>query len=133
LSGKTNRYRLNRGGNRQANAALYHVVIIRMRSHQPTLDDVRRRTAEGERGRSSGALNASWHERYSATCAVNQDCLWPLKTELVYLTRFRTRREAKAALFEYIEIFYNRYGRHSTIGYRMPARAHAEMLMKAAA
>jgi transposase len=37
-SGKTNRHRLNRGGNRQANAALYRVVIVRMRNHQPTLD-----------------------------------------------------------------------------------------------
>jgi len=47
-SGKTNRYRLNRGGNRQANAALYRVVIVRMRGHQPTVDYVRRRTAEGK-------------------------------------------------------------------------------------
>ena len=47
-SGKTVRYRLNRGGNRQANAALYRVVITRMRGHQPTLDYVRRRTAEGK-------------------------------------------------------------------------------------
>jgi putative transposase len=56
-----------------------------------------------------------------------------LKTELVYRTRFRTRQEAKAALFEYIEIFYNRRRRHSGIGYRTPAQAHAEMLIKAAA
>ncbi len=56
-----------------------------------------------------------------------------LKTELVHLTRFRTRREAKAALSEYIEIFYNRRRRHSGIGYRTPAQAYAEMLMKAAA
>ena len=47
-SGKTIRHRLNRGGNRQANAALYRVVIVRMRGHQPTLDYVRRRTAEGK-------------------------------------------------------------------------------------
>jgi transposase len=47
-SGKINRHRLNRGGNRQANAALYRVVITRMRNHQPTLDYVRRRTAEGK-------------------------------------------------------------------------------------
>lgn len=46
-SGKTNRHRLNRGGNRQANAAFYRVAIVRMRGHQPTLDYVRRRTAEG--------------------------------------------------------------------------------------
>jgi putative transposase len=56
-----------------------------------------------------------------------------MKTELVHRTQFRTRREAKAALFEYIEIFYNRKRRHSGIGYRTPAQAHAEMLIKAAA
>ena len=56
-----------------------------------------------------------------------------LKTELVHQTRFRTRQEAKAALFEYIETFYNRRRRHSAIGYRTPAQAHAQMLMKAAA
>ena len=46
-SGMTNRHRLFRGGHRQANAALYRVVIVRMRWHQPTIDYVRRRTAEG--------------------------------------------------------------------------------------
>lgn len=47
-SGKTHRHRLNRGGNRQANAALYRVVVTRMRGHQPTLDYVQRRTADGK-------------------------------------------------------------------------------------
>ena len=47
-SGKTNRFRLNRGGNRQANAALYRVAIVRMRSHEPTLTYVRKRTREGK-------------------------------------------------------------------------------------
>jgi len=47
-SGKTNRHRLNRGGNRRANAAMYRVAIVRMRSHPPTLDYVKRRTAEGK-------------------------------------------------------------------------------------
>jgi transposase len=47
-SGKTQRHRLNRGGNRQANAALYRVVVGRMRSHQPTLDYLAKRTAEGK-------------------------------------------------------------------------------------
>ena len=47
-SGKTTRHRLNRGGNRRANAALYRVVVTRMRGHRPTLDYVRRRTAEGK-------------------------------------------------------------------------------------
>jgi transposase len=47
-SGQTSgRLRLNRGGNRQANAALYRVVIVRMRWHSPTIAYVTRRTAEG--------------------------------------------------------------------------------------
>ncbi len=47
-SGKTNgRHRLNRGGNRQANAALYRAVIVPMRWHAPTIAYVERRTADG--------------------------------------------------------------------------------------
>jgi len=46
--GKTSRYRLNRGGHRQANSALYRTVIVRLRFHQPTIDYVARRTAEGK-------------------------------------------------------------------------------------
>ena len=43
----TGRHRLNRGGHRQANAALYRAVIVLMRFHQPTVDYVARRTADG--------------------------------------------------------------------------------------
>jgi transposase len=47
-SGKTNRMRLNRGGNRQANAALYRVAIVRMRDHEPTKSYAAKRTADGK-------------------------------------------------------------------------------------
>lgn len=47
-SGRTSgRHRLSRGGDRAANSALYMVAIVRMRRHQPTLDYIERRTAEG--------------------------------------------------------------------------------------
>ncbi|MFG1943329.1 transposase [Nonomuraea sp. NPDC048826] len=46
-SGKNQRHRLNRGGNRQANAALFRVVITRIRRHQPTRDYIARRTQDG--------------------------------------------------------------------------------------
>lgn len=46
-SGKNTRHRLNRGGDRQANSALYLIVIGRMKNHPATLDYVQRRTAEG--------------------------------------------------------------------------------------
>jgi transposase len=47
-SGKTRRYRLNRGGDRQANAALYRIVVARLRHHQPTKDYLARRIRQGK-------------------------------------------------------------------------------------
>ena len=46
-SGKTIRYRLNRGGDRNANAALHRIVLTRMSSHAETRAYVTRRRAEG--------------------------------------------------------------------------------------
>ena len=46
-SGKTRRHRLNRGGNREANHALWRIVITRMSTHPATRAYVQRRTAEG--------------------------------------------------------------------------------------
>ena len=46
-SGKTNRHRLNRGGDRQANAALYRIVLVRLRHDRRTRAYMRRRTTEG--------------------------------------------------------------------------------------
>ena len=46
-SGKTNRHRLNRGGDRQANAALHRIVIVRLRHDDRTKGYMRRRTGEG--------------------------------------------------------------------------------------
>lgn len=47
-SGKQERHRLNRGGDRQANAALHRIVITRLRGHPPTRDYYERRTSEGK-------------------------------------------------------------------------------------
>jgi transposase InsO family protein len=44
-----------------------------------------------------------------------------LKKELVHDADFATRAEARAALFEYIEVFYNGQRRHSSLGYVSPA------------
>ncbi len=46
-SGKTNRHRLNRGGDRQANAALYRIVLVRLRHDERTKEYMGRRTREG--------------------------------------------------------------------------------------
>jgi len=46
-SGKTNRHRLNRGGDRQANRALHRIVLVRLRYHEPTKEYMSRRVGEG--------------------------------------------------------------------------------------
>src|SRR4051812_39516807 len=46
-SGRTDRHRLNRGGDRAANAAIHRIVLCRMRYHQRTRAYVDRRTAQG--------------------------------------------------------------------------------------
>jgi len=48
-----------------------------------------------------------------------------LKRELVYHRHYATRDEAKQDIFEYIEVFYNRQRRHSTLGYDSPAEFEA--------
>jgi len=45
-----------------------------------------------------------------------------LKNERVHGTRYATRAEAVADLFDYIEVFYNRSRRHSTLGYHSPVQ-----------
>ena len=43
-----------------------------------------------------------------------------LKTEHVYFENYQTREQAKESIFEYVEVFYNRKRRHSTLGYVSP-------------
>ena len=43
-----------------------------------------------------------------------------LKKELVHDEDYSTRAEARSSIFEYIEVFYNRVRRHSSLGYRSP-------------
>jgi transposase InsO family protein len=43
-----------------------------------------------------------------------------LKTELVHHCHYQTKAEAKTDIFEYIEVFYNRFRRHSALAYQSP-------------
>ncbi len=52
--------------------------------------------------------------------AVAESFCHTLKTELVHYEDYRSRTEAKASIFEYIEVFYNRQRRHSHIGQMAP-------------
>ena len=52
--------------------------------------------------------------------AVVESFFSSLKLELVYTTDFATHEQARLALFKYIEVFYNRQRRHSSLGYVSP-------------
>ena len=53
--------------------------------------------------------------------AVVESFFASLKQELVDDEQYRTREDARASLFEYIEVFYNRIRLHSSLDYRSPA------------
>jgi transposase InsO family protein len=50
-----------------------------------------------------------------------------LKTEEVYLNHYATRQQARQAIFEYIEVFYNRKRLHSSLGYVSPEAFEASL------
>ena len=52
--------------------------------------------------------------------AVAESVFGTIKEELVNRREFATRAEARQALFEYMEVFYNRDRLHSTLGYQTP-------------
>jgi transposase InsO family protein len=52
--------------------------------------------------------------------AVAESFFHSLKTEHVYLEKFKNREEASQSIFEYIEVFYNRQRLHSTPGFCSP-------------
>lgn len=59
--------------------------------------------------------------------AVAESFFGTLKTELVHRTRYRTRAEARASVFEWIECWYNRKRRHSSLGYVSPEAFEARI------
>lgn len=63
--------------------------------------------------------------------AVAESFFATLKTELVVDAHWHTRREAKAALIEFIEVWYNRQRRHQTLGYKTPVQYELEVLKRA--
>lgn len=50
-----------------------------------------------------------------------------LKTELVHHEHYATREQARASIFEYIEVFYNRNRLHSSLGYKSPEAFEASL------
>lgn len=54
--------------------------------------------------------------------AMTESFFHTLKTELVYFERYHTRAQARASIFEYIEVFYNRQRLHSALDYQTPVQ-----------
>ena len=146
----TGRHRLYRGGHRQANAALYRSAIVRMRFHQPTIDYVARRTADGmpkreiircvkrylarevyqrvmTDHRARQALEKPPEANVLTYRGVNaaMETFWArLKVEIAWIRGsiwFETRADAHAYLFEFIEVFYNRQRQQTGLGHLTPA------------
>jgi putative transposase len=77
--------------------------------------------AFGRRLRDTGILPSMGAVGAAYDNAVAESFFATLKRELVDRRRFATRAEARSAIFEFIEVFYNRQRRHSTIGMVSPA------------
>lgn len=60
--------------------------------------------------------------------AVSESFFHTLKVEAIRDTRFQTREQLKHAVFEYIEVDYNHYRRHSAIGYISPMAFEAKQV-----
>jgi transposase InsO family protein len=66
-------------------------------------------------------LIASMSRRGNCYDNATMEAFWSsLKNELIHRHHFATRSEAKTAIFDYIECFYNRFRRHSSLGYKSP-------------
>lgn len=70
---------------------------------------------------STSGLTASMSRAGNCYDNAAMESFWgKLKTELVYRQNFATRHQARLAIFEYIEVFYNRVRLHSALGFKSP-------------
>lgn len=60
--------------------------------------------------------------------AVAESFFKTMKTEMVYHEKFQTKNQAKLAVFEYIEIWYNRQRIHSALGYLTPVEFEQKLM-----
>lgn len=81
--------------------------------------------AFGQRCRRAGVVPSMGSTGDCFDNAMAESFFATLECELVDRERWRTRRDARTAVFEYIEGFYNRHRRHSALGYLRPAHFEA--------
>ena len=61
--------------------------------------------------------------------AVAESFFSNLKNELVHHCDFHSREQARAAIFDYIELFYNRKRIHQSLGYRTPEQIERQCVV----
>jgi len=84
--------------------------------------------AIGKTLRDSGLMRSMGRKGDAYDNAAAESFMATIKTELVYRNRFKTKDEARLAVFRYIEGFYNPTRRHSALGHKSPAE-YEKMLM----
>lgn len=91
-----------------------------------------RSLAFGKALRDSGIMASMGSRGDAYDNAAAESVMATIKTELVHRTRFKTKDEARLAVFRYIEGFYNPHRRHSSLGYLSPVE-YERMLEESAA
>jgi putative transposase len=86
-----------------------------------------RTRAYRERMNAAGIMPSMGNKGSAYDNAVAESFFSNLKNELVHHSDFKTREEAKAAIFSYIELFYNRQRIHQTLGYMSPQQFEERM------
>ncbi|MCU1681894.1 MAG: integrase catalytic subunit, partial [Amycolatopsis sp.] len=71
-----------------------------------------------------GVISSMGHTGVCWDNSMAESFFGTLKNELVYRTVFPTRRHARRAVAEYIEVFYNRQRLHSGLDYKTPAETY---------
>ena len=93
-----------------------NVVLHSDRGSQYTSDVLRKLLATNRQTPLVASHGASCYDN-----AVMESFFHTLKTECVYFEQYQTREEGHQSMFDYIEIFYNRKRRHSSLGYQTPS------------
>ena len=89
--------------------------------------------AFGQRCQAAGVVPSMGSRSDCYDNAITESFFATLECELLRRCAFRTHAEARSALFDYIEGFYNRQRRHSALGYRSPASYEQVTQVQAAA
>lgn len=99
----------------------YRKILDRHGFKQSLLSDCQQSLARQRMSRKGSCLDNAPMESFFGA----------LKTELVHRCRFATRDDARRTVFRWIETYYNRRRRHSSIGYLTPVQAFTQMAQAA--